>query len=158
MGRGDVIFNYDKAGKICVRDIQFEYAEEYYGAQMSPYDAVRSDVKVFRGAYVDENAANGQGEREYCYIQIDQPSAYSFKFQVRVHDPLTNRDLEVTDWQTAYFINDGFMAFSRFDEHELYFAFAPDQTDPVIGKMNLIGLADFMVLSSTFIHDPISSN
>lgn len=151
----DVIFDYDRAGKIRVRDMRFEYVDEYYGALNLPLDAVMSDIKLYPGVCVEEN---GEGllpsvkerleTKEYYYVKIDQPSSYSFKFRICVHDLLTDEDRAVTEWQRAYFYKDGSLAVSRFEGHELYFRFLRNQADSVPDGMTVDGLADFSVFST----------
>ena len=149
----DIIFNYDRAGKICVKDMRFEYVDEYYGAMTMPYDTVMSDMEVQAGAYAEEN---GEGllpavkerleTKEYYYVQIDQPSSYSFRYRVCVHDLVADEDRAVTEWQRAYFWKEN-MAISRFDGHEATFRFLKDQTDSVPERMTVSGLEDYGVFS-----------
>lgn len=142
-GMVDIIFDYDKTGKIHVRDMRFEYAEEYYGSLNLPSDlkAVMSDVKLVPGAYAEEN---GEGLLPtYYYVKIDQPSSYSFRFRVCAHNLLTDEDRAVTEWQRAYFYNNGSLAISKFDGHVLYFRFLLEQTDSIPEKMTVDGLGDF---------------
>jgi len=149
----DIIFNYDRAGKICVKDMRFEYVDEYYGAMTMPYDTVMSDMEVQAGAYAEENvegllpAVKERLEtKEYYYIQIDQSSSYSFRYRVCVHDLVADEDRAVTEWQRAYFWKEN-MAISRFDGHEATFRFLKDQTDSVPERMTVSGLEDYGVFS-----------
>lgn len=139
----DIIFDYDKTGKIHVRDMRFEYVDEYYGSLNLPSDlkAVMSDVKLVPGTYAEEN---GEGLLPtYYYVKIDQPSSYSFRFRVCAHNLLTDEDRAVTEWQRAYFYNNGSLAISKFDGHVLYFQFLLEQTDSIPEKMTVDGLGDF---------------
>ena len=150
----DIIFNYDRAGKICVKDMRFEYVDEYYGAMTMPYDTVMSDMEVQAGAYAEEN---GEGllpavkerleTKEYYYIQIDQPSSYSFRYRVCVHDLVADEDRAVTEWQRAYFYRDDCLAVSKVDGHMVYFMFLRDQTDSMPERMTVSGLEDYGVFS-----------
>lgn len=155
-GMVDIIFDYDRAGKIRVRDMRFEYAEEYYGALTLPYDAVMSDIRLVPGAYVEENregllplVKERMETKEYYYIQIDQPSSYSFQFQVCVHDLVTKEERAVTEWRRAYFWGET-LAVSKFDGHEVLFTFLRDETDSVPERMTVNGIGDFAFDASSF--------